>query len=84
MLVDLILNLIYTTINEFLLLLPDVALPNSVLASASTASTYLSALSSFTPVSNLLLIIGLVLVVEGVILTIKIVNWFIRKIPTVN
>jgi hypothetical protein len=68
----------------FVGLFPDVSLSDSVASSVATASTYISALNIVLPVGTLVSIIGLVLTIEGVILLIKIINWFIRKIPTIN
>jgi hypothetical protein len=84
MIVDFILNLVYNLIVWFLGLFPEVSLSDSISSSIMTASGYLSALNTIAPVSTLLAIIGLFLTIEGVILIIKIINWFIRKIPTID
>jgi hypothetical protein len=84
MLATFLLNLVYSISVGFLNLFPDVSLSDSVSSAVNTASGYISALSIILPVSTLIAIVGLVLTIEGVILVIKIVNWFIRKIPTIN
>lgn len=84
MLATFLLNLVYSIVNGFLGLFPDVSLSDSVAGSVATASTYISGLNMIFPVSSLLSIVALVLTIEGVILIIKIINWFIRKIPTIN
>jgi hypothetical protein len=84
MIIDFILNLVYNLIVWFLALFPEVSLSDSISSSIMTASGYLSALNTIAPVSTLLAIIGLFLTIEGVILIIKIINWFIRKIPTID
>jgi hypothetical protein len=84
MLSDLILNIIYAVVGGFANLMPDVSLSDNVAASIATASSYLSGLNNFLPITTLFAIMGLVLTIEGAILGIKIVNWFIRKIPTIN
>jgi hypothetical protein len=84
MLATFLLNLVYSISVGFINLFPNVSLSDSVSASIGTASTYISGLNVVLPVSTLLAIVGLVLTIEGVILLIKIINWFIRKIPTIN
>lgn len=84
MLATFLLNLIYYVSVGFLGILPDVSLSDSVSSAVATASGYLSGLNVVLPVSTLIAIVGLVLTIEGVILLIKIINWFIRKIPGVN
>ena len=84
MIVDFILNLIYVVISGFLNLLPTVSVSDGVLSAVSTANSYISALSMIFPVSTLIAILGLVLSIEAGILLIKIINWFIRKIPTIS
>jgi len=84
MLATFILNLIYSVASGFLNLLPDVSLSDNINSAVGTASGYLAALNVIAPVNTLLTIIGLFLTIEGIILLIKIINWFIRKIPTIN
>lgn len=84
MLTTFLLNLVYSVSAWFLNLFPDVSLSDSVSSSITTASTYISALNIILPVATLITILGLVLTIEGAILLIKIINWFIRKIPTIN
>jgi len=84
MLTTAFLNIIYSISVWFLSLFPNVSLSDSVSSAAGTASTYLAGLNGIVPVSTLLIILGLVLTIEGVYLTIRIINWFIRKIPTIN
>jgi hypothetical protein len=84
MLINAILDTIYNFIIWVLNLLPDISLSDSISSSITTAGGYLSALNTIAPVSTLLAIIGLFLTIEGVILVIKIINWFIRKIPTID
>jgi hypothetical protein len=84
MLATFLLNLVYSISAGFLNLFPDVSLSDSVSSAVNTASGYISALSIILPVSTLIAIVGLVLTIEGVILVIKIINWFIRKIPSIN
>jgi hypothetical protein len=86
MLITFFLDLAYNIVNAFLALFPDadVSLLSNINTAVSTASGYLSAISNFAPVSTILSIIGLFLGIELVILIIKIINWIIRKIPTIS
>ncbi len=80
------LNLAYGIVSAFLDLFPtaDISFLTNITVAVSTASGYLSAVSTFAPVSTLLIIVGLFLGVEFVILLIKIFNWIIRKIPGIS
>lgn len=84
MIIDFILNLIYNFIVWVLNLLPEVSFSDNVNSSITTASGYISAVNSIAPVGVLLQILSVFIVVEGTILIIKIVNWFIRKIPAIS
>ena len=84
MLADILLSIIYSVVSGFARLLPDVSLSDNIAASIATAAGYASALNNYIPLSTIVAIMGLVLSIEFVILTIKVVNWFIRKIPTIN
>jgi hypothetical protein len=84
MLATFLLNLVYNISVAFVSLFPDVSLSDSVSSAVATASTYISGLDIILPVSTLIAIVGLILTIEGVIVLIKIINWFIRKIPTIN
>ncbi len=86
MLITFFLNLIYNIVNSFLGLFSnaDTAFLTNIGTAASTTSSYLSAVSAFAPISTILTIVGLFLIIELAILIIKIVNWIIRKIPTIN
>ena len=84
MLATFLLNIIYSVVVGFIGIFPDVSLSDSVASSIATASTYISGLNIVLPVGTLISIVGLVLAIESVMLLIKIINWFIRKIPTIN
>lgn len=65
-------------------LLADASLPDAFTNAMITASTYISAFNDFLPVATLLTILGLVLTIEVFINGFKLVNWAIKKIPTIN
>jgi len=84
MLATFLLDLVYSIVTGFLNFFPSVSISDSVSSAVATASTYISALDIILPVATLLTIMGLFLTIEGIILLIKIINWFIRKIPSIN
>lgn len=86
MLITLFFNLTYLIVSGFLSLFPnaDLSLLSNISSAVSTASGYLSSISAFAPVATLIAIIGLFLAVELFILSVKIINWIIRKIPGIN
>jgi len=65
-------------------LLPDVALPNDMINSIQTASTYIYAIDVAIPTGTILTIFGLFIAVESGVLLFKGINWIIRKIPSIN
>lgn len=62
----------------------NASLPDAFTNAMITASTYLSALSDFVPVSDFLTILGLVVMIEVFINGFKLINWAIKKIPTIG
>jgi hypothetical protein len=84
MLTNVILNIFHSFAGYILSLIPDVSLSGDITSAVATASTYLSALSAIAPVITIVAIMGLLLAIEGVVLVIKIINWFVRKIPTIQ
>lgn len=82
-----IFNLIYISL-RFLLTpiinLDNVSQTNSVTEAVSTASGYISSLNTYLPMSTLIAILGLVLIIEGFYLGHRLINWAIRKIPTIS
>lgn len=84
MLVDIVLNIIYSVIGGFLGLLPDVSFDDGVLEAVYNLSRYVNALDFVVPTATLFAIVGLFLTLNGVLLSISAVNWFIRKIPSIN
>jgi hypothetical protein len=65
-------------------LLPNATLPDSITTAISTANTYLAAINFILPLSTFLTIFGIILTIETFILIYKLINWLIRKIPTIN
>ena len=82
-----ILDLIYAVLSLILWpvrQLPDVSLPPSIAEAISTAGAYIGGLDLILPVNTILAVLGLFLAIEGGILAYRIVNWLIRKIPTIS
>lgn len=87
MITNIFLNLFYWllwAITSPLRLLADVSLSSNFSSAITTANTYISAVDYILPTTTLFTIIGLFLSVETFIILFKIINWVIRKIPTIN
>lgn len=83
-----ILLYIILTILNFLLtplkLLPDASLPDSFINAMTSASAYITPLNSFLPIDTIILIIGLVISIEVIVNAFILINWAIKKIPTIS
>lgn len=79
-----IIFLVVTTITSPLRLLNDVALDSEFAISIATASTYLSAINTFLPMTTLLTVLGFFITFETLFFTYKLLMWVIKKIPTIN
>lgn len=84
MLGDFFLNTIYNTALFFLSLFPTASISDSITSSVTTASSYMVSLNTFAPVNTIIIIVGIAMVLEGIFITIKLINWVIRKIPTIS
>jgi hypothetical protein len=72
------------TLTAPLRLFNDVSLPNDLVNAIQTTNSYLRSINFIFPVSTFLTILSLILTIEGFIILYKIINWLIRKIPTIN
>lgn len=82
-----IFNLLYLSL--YFLLTPirnleDVQQSNTITDAISTASGYISSLNTYLPMTTLIAILTLVLLIEGFYLGHRLINWAIRKIPTIS
>lgn len=87
MITNFILNLLFSVISFILspiLALPNVSLPADISDAITQASNSLALVNVVVPVSTILAIIGLFFVIEIGILIFKIINYVIRKIPTIS
>lgn len=84
MILDFLLNLVYDLIYYFSNLLPDASISDGLSSAVSTAGGYLASVDSILPIYSLMVMVGIFLSIELFILSIKIINWFIRKIPTIS
>jgi len=64
--------------------LNDVSLPADLTNAIQTTNSYLASINFIFPVSTFLEIFTLILAIEGFIILYKIINWLIRKIPTID
>lgn len=67
-----------------LYLLPDAVLPSSVTGSLAAAGNYVHLFALFLPIATIFAILGLYAATELSIFSWKIINWLIRKIPTIS
>jgi len=65
-------------------IMADVSLSTNFAETISTANNYLAGLNFILPLSTLMTIIGLFIGIEVAIFAYKLINWLIRKIPTIN
>jgi len=87
MIASIILAMLYGVVwlvSSPLRLLPNATLPSNLASAITTASTYLAAINFVFPVATFITIFGLILGIETFIILYKIINWVIRKIPTIN
>ena len=86
MLVTFFIDLAYNIVSFFLNLFPtaDTSAFSNFTDSIIQASGYLSAVDNIVPVTTIMTIVGIFIFFETVILIIKIINWIIRKIPTIS
>lgn len=61
---------------------PDVSVPQGVIDSISFIGPYLIGLDKYFPVSDLILILGLMLAVDTAIFAYKAIMWLVRRFPT--
>jgi hypothetical protein len=85
MITSALLSLVYGL--AYLITLPIVNLADVVMSSDFTtaitsANGYLASLNSFLPMDTIINILTLFLVIEGAVLTYKLIMWVIRRIPT--
>ena len=62
-------------------ILPDVSLSSNVTDAIANASGLISSINSFAPIDTLISVFQAVLVVEGLVLTYRIIVWVLTKIP---
>jgi len=67
-----------------LLLLANASLDSNILASISTAGSYLSIVDIIMPVASLLAVIGIILSIELTITGYKVIRWTYQKLPFVK
>jgi len=87
MITTILLYIIFGLIKVLLIpftLLPNASLPVDFSNAIVSASNYISAFNDFIPVNTILIILGLVLTIELFINIFKLINWTIKKIPTIG
>lgn len=84
MLLDLLLNIVYSVVSWFVGLIPDASISPGLAESIAGLNGYLAGISFVAPVTTIIIILSLFLVLESSLVFISIINWFIRKIPGIN
>lgn len=85
MLTTFFLDVIYWVVNLFtwpIQQFENVTVNSGVGAAIADATHYLASFNSFLPISTLAVIIGLVVGIETILATYKLVMWLIRRLPT--
>lgn len=72
------------TITQLLGLIPVMTFPAEFTDSLAQVSQYAGAVDNFLPITSIFLILGLMLVLEAGIISYKIIQWVIKKIPGIS
>lgn len=87
MIFDFILNIVFAVLSLVISpfsLLPDVSLPVDLLASLGAIKPYYASLASIMPIGTLIAIIAIEVIVDGSILTYRLIRWGYQKLPFIN
>lgn len=87
MIFDFILNIIFDVLNLVISpfsLLPDVSLTGELADAIATIKPYYASLSEILPIGTLVAIIAVEVIVDGSILTYKLIRWGYQKLPFIN
>lgn len=78
------LNIFYAIVAGIANQFPVATLSSETTTAITNISIFLSNINGLFPVTTLLVIIGIILGIEAVIITYKLVMWAIRKIPGIG
>jgi hypothetical protein len=88
MIVDGIILIIYTfvyALTAVFRLAQDVSLPTTMTSTIANASSYISALNDFLPITELvILLVTIFFIYETTYFIYKLIMWVVRKIPTIS
>ena len=84
MLVDIILTIVYNVAVGFVRLFPTADFTSGLGEAIVNLNGYLAGVSPFVPILAIISVFSALLVLEGSLLAISVINWFIRKIPSIN
>jgi hypothetical protein len=85
MITNAILELLYLILYAFtapLRAFGDVVLPAAFAGAISTASTYISSLNEFLPITSVISVLSAVLVIEAAVFLYKTIMWVLKRFPT--
>lgn len=84
MIIEAILTPIFILINAIVSLLPSLSIPSQITGSLQQLVTMISALSFFVPINDLLFSIAFIIAFKSFGLGWYVINWIVRKIPTIS
>ena len=84
MILEAILTPIFALINAIVSLLPSLHIPSQIIGALQQLITMISTLSYFVPINDLLFCIAFIVAFKGFGLGWYVINWIVRKIPTVS
>ena len=84
MIIEMFLNPIFFLINSLIGIIPVFSLPSQITGSLQSFITLVSGLSYFVPLGDFLFCAGLIIAFKLFGLGLYVMNWIIRKIPTVS
>lgn len=87
MITGILISAIYIILRLFLspiLLLPSLSVESDSAQAVLTASSYINNINNFFPLNTFLIILFLILSIEAGIMTYKIINWLLKKIPGIS
>lgn len=87
MIITAIINLIYAfvyLITSPMRLLPAVTLPSDFTTAITTAGGYAQGLNAILPINTIIFVFGIFALYEAGYFSWKLLNWVIRKIPTIS
>ena len=84
MIIETILTPIFSFINVIVSLLPSLHMPSQITGALQQLITMISTLSYFVPITDLIICIAFIIAFKSFGLGWYVINWLVRKIPTIS